>query len=139
KKHALTQSPTTTLASNPTLTKAKEILGCTSVDSCKAFCALEANRNKCTEFAKAAGLKGGEEKVGPGGCLTETSCKLFCLKPENASLCAPFKPSPKPNMSELPKTSTYFSPSPTAKTTTTIQTTITTVSPTPTATTSTSN
>lgn len=60
------------------LEKAKQMLGCSSETLCKAFCQDEANKDKCSTFAKTVGLHGGERKVGPGGCESESSCKEFC-------------------------------------------------------------
>ncbi len=74
------------------LTKAKEILGCDSPQTCKSICEQEGNRQKCSEFAKQTGLKGGEEKRGPGGCNSEESCKTFCSSPDNFNECSKFKP-----------------------------------------------
>ncbi len=74
------------------LTKAKEILGCDSPQTCKSICEQEGNRQKCSEFAKQTGLKGGEEKRGPGGCNSEESCKSFCSSPDNFNECSKFKP-----------------------------------------------
>lgn len=74
------------------LTKAKEILGCDSPQSCKSVCEQEGNRQKCSEFAKQTGLKGGEERRGPGGCNSEESCKSFCSSPDNFKECSKFKP-----------------------------------------------
>jgi len=74
------------------LAKAKEILGCDSPQTCKSICEQEGNRQKCSEFAKQTGLKGGEEKRGPGGCNSEESCKAFCSSPDNFNECSKFKP-----------------------------------------------
>lgn len=74
------------------LTKAKEILGCDSPQTCKSICEQEGNRQKCSEFAKQTGLKGGEEKRGPGGCNSEESCKIFCSSSDNFNECSKFKP-----------------------------------------------
>jgi hypothetical protein len=74
------------------LTKAKEILGCDSPQTCKSICEQEGNRQKCSEFAKQTGLKGGEERRGPGGCNSEESCKTFCSNPDNFNECSKFKP-----------------------------------------------
>jgi len=65
-------------ADNKTLSRAKEFLGCTSVETCKAFCAEEQNHDKCTAFAKSVGLAGGTQRTGPGGCTSEDSCKTYC-------------------------------------------------------------
>ncbi len=74
------------------LKKAKELLGCDSPQSCKSICEQEGNRQKCSEFAKQTGLKGGEERRGPGGCNSEESCKSFCSNPDNFNECSKFKP-----------------------------------------------
>ena len=72
------------------LEKAKNILGCDSYTSCKAFCTQDANRQKCSDFAKAAGLSGGEHQVGPGGCTSEETCKAFCSDPQNYQICTQY-------------------------------------------------
>lgn len=77
------------------LLKAKEILGCDSPQTCKSICEQEGNRQKCSEFAKQTGLKGGEQRSGPGGCNSEESCKSFCSNPDNFNECSKFKPSEK--------------------------------------------
>lgn len=91
KKAGLQGGVKSAASSNPTLAKAKEILGCTSVDACKTFCSEDANKQKCSDFAKQAGLRGGEQKVGPGGCTSEDTCKAFCSSPVNSQLCGQFK------------------------------------------------
>ncbi|MBI4036862.1 hypothetical protein HY385_00365 [Candidatus Daviesbacteria bacterium] len=72
------------------VTKASEVLGCTSANSCQSFCEQEANRQKCADFAKQVGLRGGEHQVGPGGCTSETTCKSFCSDPNNFQICKGF-------------------------------------------------
>lgn len=72
------------------LQKAKEILGCDSYSSCTSFCSNDANRNKCSEFAKQTGLRGGERSVGPGGCTSEETCRSFCSDPNNFQVCKGF-------------------------------------------------
>lgn len=72
------------------LEKAKEILGCDSPATCASFCSDDANRAKCSEFAKETGLRGGERPVGPGGCTSEATCKAFCSDPQNYSVCSGF-------------------------------------------------
>jgi len=74
----------------PVVEKAKQILGCTSSDSCKSYCEQEANKGKCADFAKQVGLQGGEHKVGPGGCTSEATCKSFCSDPNNFQVCSGF-------------------------------------------------
>ncbi len=73
-----------------TLEKAKQILGCNSEASCKTFCEQETNRQKCSDFAKDAGLRGGEQQVGPGGCASEETCKSFCSDPNNYQICSQY-------------------------------------------------
>ncbi len=72
------------------LTKAQEILGCASVNECKGVCEKEENKDKCDEFAKTVGLKGGVEKKGPGGCTTKETCSTYCSDPNNFEECAKF-------------------------------------------------
>lgn len=60
------------------LVKAKEILGCNSESACRAICEQESNRDKCSRFAKEAGIEGGVKRVGPGGCNSEESCRAYC-------------------------------------------------------------
>ncbi|QQG43290.1 MAG: hypothetical protein HYW45_03745 [Candidatus Daviesbacteria bacterium] len=72
------------------LVKAKEVLGCDSPATCAAFCSDEANRQKCSQFAKEVGLRGGEQRVGPGGCTSAETCRAFCSDPQNYSVCSGF-------------------------------------------------
>lgn len=72
------------------INKAKEVLGCDSHESCMNYCSQEANRQKCSDFAKEVGLRGGEQRVGPGGCTSEETCKAFCSDPVNYSVCQGF-------------------------------------------------
>lgn len=99
KKNGLQGGIKNTVDSSSTLAKAKEILGCTSVDTCKTFCSQEANIQKCSDFAKQAGLRGGEQKVGPGGCTSEETCKAFCASPVNSQLCGQFEAGINPSSS----------------------------------------
>lgn len=73
-----------------TINKAQEFLGCASHESCKDFCLKEENQSKCSEFAKTVGLRGGQERKGPGGCLSDSTCKLYCQDPVNKQECAKF-------------------------------------------------
>lgn len=75
--------------------KAKDVLGCDSYTTCASFCSDEANRTKCTQFAKETGLKGGEQRVGPGGCTSEATCRTFCSDPNNFQVCRGFAQSVK--------------------------------------------
>lgn len=73
------------------LAKAKEVLGCDSPSSCEAYCRQEANYQKCSEFAKGVGLRGGEQHVGPGGCTSESTCRALCSDPNNFEICKGFQ------------------------------------------------
>lgn len=75
---------------NLLIQKAQQILGCTSAESCKALCQLEENKEKCSQFAKQTGIRGGETKTGPGGCTSAESCKAFCSDPTNYSVCSAY-------------------------------------------------
>lgn len=72
------------------LTRAKEFLGCDSLTGCQSFCSQPENQQKCSEFAKTVGLRGGEREVGPGGCSSEATCKTFCSDPQNYTVCQGF-------------------------------------------------
>lgn len=72
------------------LEKAKSILGCDSENTCKSVCEKEENRDKCNTFARESGLRGGEQRVGPGGCTSEATCKAFCSAPESYQVCSGF-------------------------------------------------
>lgn len=72
------------------LAKAKEVLGCSSENACKSLCEDESNREKCAQFAKETGLRGGEHRVGPGGCTSESTCKSLCSDPNNYQVCSGF-------------------------------------------------
>ncbi len=77
-------------AKSEIVSKAKEVLGCTSPDACRSFCEQEANAQKCSDFAKTVGLRGGEHLVGPGGCTSESTCKSLCSDPNNFQICKGF-------------------------------------------------
>ncbi len=70
------------------LAKAKEVLGCDSPSSCMNFCDNPDNREKCSEFAKQMGVRGGQMEVGPGGCTSEETCSAFCSNPQNYEICS---------------------------------------------------
>ena len=72
------------------ISRAREVLGCDSQAGCQSLCSLEENRQKCSDFAKEVGLRGGEHQVGPGGCTSEATCKSFCSDPNNYSVCSGF-------------------------------------------------
>ncbi|MBI2020558.1 hypothetical protein HYS94_04020 [Candidatus Daviesbacteria bacterium] len=75
------------------LEKAKQVLGCDSYAACASFCSQQDNQNKCSEFARQVGLRGGEVRVGPGGCTSESTCKAFCSDPQNYQVCSGFSSS----------------------------------------------
>lgn len=75
------------------LNKAKEVLGCNSYESCRSFCGNLDNAQKCSDFAKQTGLRGGEQNVGPGGCTSDKTCKAFCSDPVNYQICSGFSSS----------------------------------------------
>ena len=79
--------------------KAKSVLGCNSEATCREVCSKEENREKCSNFAKQAGLRGGEHRNGPGGCTSEETCKAFCQDPNNYKVCAGFASSQGGNFS----------------------------------------
>lgn len=68
--------------------KAKTILGCSSEATCRQVCDLEENREKCSQFARQTGLRGGESRSGPGGCTSEETCTTFCSDPANYQVCS---------------------------------------------------
>ncbi len=92
-KHNLGGGQTVDPSKAQILEKAKEVLGCNSYESCRSFCENDANRQKCSEFAKQTGLRGGEQQAGPGGCTSEETCKAFCSDPANFQVCSRFQSS----------------------------------------------
>jgi len=89
-KNGLDEGQKLNVKNQEIFSKAKEILGCDSPSACKSICENEANKEKCSEFAKQSGLRGGEKRIGPGGCNSEESCKAFCSDPNNFSECSKF-------------------------------------------------
>jgi hypothetical protein len=53
--------------------------GCTSEESCKAFCAIPENYKVCQSYTSATG----STFRGPGGCDSEEACKTYCEKNPN--------------------------------------------------------
>lgn len=90
KSHKLNGGRVSNPASKDIIKKAEEILGCSSEESCKAFCSDQSNAAKCSEFARSVGLRGGEIRRGPGGCISESTCRAFCQDPNNFDECAKF-------------------------------------------------
>ena len=77
--------------------------GCTSKESCEAYCSDDANVDECLAFAEASGFIPPEElenakkvipliKRGetPGGCRSKEQCEAFCSNEANANECADF-------------------------------------------------
>ena len=81
------------------LQKAKSILGCNSEATCRDVCSKEENREKCSNFARQTGLRGGEHRSGPGGCTSEETCRAFCSDPANYQVCSGFAASSGGNFS----------------------------------------
>jgi hypothetical protein len=63
KEHGLTKQQPVVAQEKTILEKANALLGCTSVDACKALCALKENFQKCSEFAKSNNLPGGQKNL----------------------------------------------------------------------------
>ena len=83
--------------------------GCTSRQSCEAYCSSGDHMEECIAFAEGAGLeirepdgrqisieqikkvhammKGGET---PGGCKSKQECESFCENPDNSEQCLSF-------------------------------------------------
>lgn len=73
--------------------------GCTSKNSCEAYCDDESHFEECITFAETAGFMTSEEAEnarshgsfgGPGGCKGESDCDTFCREPENREECMEF-------------------------------------------------
>ncbi len=90
KKHKLEGGHIEDPGKQQILQKAQQVLGCDSYQSCKSLCEQEKNREKCDNFAKQVGLRGGEIRQGPGGCTSEETCKAFCSDPNNYQICQGF-------------------------------------------------
>src|SRR5258708_3675534 len=67
--HGLTKPGDESTPSASILQKAASVLGCTSLDSCKVICSQSANHAKCSEFAKANNLPGGQKPIPSAGEL----------------------------------------------------------------------
>ncbi len=72
--------------------------GCTSRESCDAYCDDENHLNECITFAKKAGFVSDEEAEmilktggkGPGGCKGKRECDTFCDNEANSGACVEF-------------------------------------------------
>lgn len=90
KKHELSGGHKSDPGKQEIIQKAREILGCDSEAACRAVCEQETNRENCSRFAQKTGLRGGEQRVGPGGCNSQETCKAFCSDPNNFDKCSKF-------------------------------------------------
>jgi len=71
--------------------------GCTSKQSCEAYCEDDSHINECVAFAEKAGFmsKAEAEMVrktggrGPGGCVRD-ECEAYCENPDNEEACFAF-------------------------------------------------
>ncbi len=99
RQNNLSGGHTEDLAKAEILQKAKSILGCNSESSCREVCSKEENRDKCSEFARQTGLRGGERRSGPGGCTSEETCRAFCSDPANYRVCSGYASSQGGNFS----------------------------------------
>lgn len=72
--------------------------GCTTGESCGAYCGDAAHRAECIAFGKEAGLIDAREAdafeqagvTGPGGCTSKESCHAFCNEEANRDACFAF-------------------------------------------------
>lgn len=101
KAHALTGPRPPAVDPQTLLAKAKEALGCDSLESCKAFCDSPDNKQKCIDFSKSVGIPTPtpRESFNTGlfdaaknelGCDSLLTCKDFCSKEENFQKCQDF-------------------------------------------------
>ncbi|TSC74574.1 MAG: hypothetical protein G01um101444_260 [Parcubacteria group bacterium Gr01-1014_44] len=72
--------------------------GCTTKESCDAYCESDSNTNECMDFAVEAGFMNKEEadiikKVGgkgPGNCKSREACDNYCKNEEHVDECIEF-------------------------------------------------
>lgn len=98
--HGITKPFPTPIDQQTLLAKAKEILGCNSIEECKAFCSVVDNREKCQSLARSVGIQPEPTRQVPPdifdaaqrdlGCDSLTSCKEVCSKQENFQKCQDF-------------------------------------------------
>ena len=83
------------------LERAKQVLGCSDMDSCRALCETPSNRDKCMSFAKQHApeeiRKGVEEREKVLrqarenlGCNSFEECKSYCDNDANRDKCSRF-------------------------------------------------
>ena len=77
--------------------------GCTSEDTCEAYCQQPGNMEECLTFASAAGFMSEEEITqarsvmpimqsgnSPGGCQNQQECEAYCEDEANRETCVAF-------------------------------------------------
>jgi hypothetical protein len=77
--------------------------GCTSPESCNAYCQDVSHLDQCLSFAKGHGISDDNTKQGeqvqkflaqggklPGGCASKDSCEAYCSDFNNATECTAF-------------------------------------------------
>lgn len=77
--------------------------GCTSEDTCEAYCEQPGNMEECLSFASAAGFMSEEEIAevrsvmaimqsgnSPGGCQNQEECEAYCEDEANREVCVAF-------------------------------------------------
>ncbi len=77
--------------------------GCTSKESCQAYCQVAAHIDECVKFGEQAGIIGADESAQakkfaalltagqtPGGCSDKTSCQTYCADPSHQAECQTF-------------------------------------------------
>lgn len=81
--------------------------GCTSKESCEAYCGEPDNMEECFDFAEKSGVgPGSDEDLSPeqmrkvmtlmrsgetpGGCRSKQQCEAFCENPNNFEVCVAF-------------------------------------------------
>ncbi|MDP3973893.1 MAG: hypothetical protein Q8P92_03590 [Candidatus Daviesbacteria bacterium] len=83
------------------LEAAKRTLGCDSYETCKNFCEIPTNQEKCDAFAKSQNIVGGhvddpakqdilEKAQEVLGCDSYAACATFCSQEANQSQCSEF-------------------------------------------------
>ena len=81
KRHNIGTSKTKEVPSQNIINQAKDLLGCSSLDSCKNFCTKVENKQKCDEFAQLVGLRSIQsERLAKE--LEDSSSSAMILNPE---------------------------------------------------------
>lgn len=101
KKHGFYKDDPVLASTDKFLTKAKDVLGCDSKETCLTLCSDPANFDKCDAFAKSQGVLGGyveepdkkeflDKAKTDLGCDSAESCSNFCENSANADKCDKF-------------------------------------------------